>query len=253
MNITGSRDSRRSDGFKRRSLHRQIADELGLSIVSGKHMPGTTLPNENDLTKKFDVSRTALREAVRTLAAKGMVEARPRTGTLVCARTNWNMLDPDILMWLVNVGPIEDVADKLYEMRLIIEPAAASLVAARVNDDAINALRAAYEDMEAAGDVIEDGHEPDLRFHVTILMATQNPFLASFGALIEAALTAAFRISKSFPGAPQEFLPHHRTVLDAIRSGNAAKAHAAMSELINAAQHDFNKGLKYLNSKKSEH
>ena len=238
------------DGLTRRNLHDRIADELGMSIVRGHPLPGSALPNETVLSKKFNVSRTALREAVRALAAKGMVTSRPRTGTRVCARANWNMLDPDILTWLVNAGPIEDVADKLYEMRQIIEPAAASLFAARVTADGVRALETAYEDMETAGDIIEDGHEPDLRFHVTILMASGNPFLASFGSLIEVALTSAFRISKSFPGAPLGFLPHHRTVLEAIRDGDPAAAHAAMSELIRDAHSDFNKGMNYLKHKK---
>ena len=238
-----------NDTLSRRNLHGQIANELGLSIVRGLHKPGSVLPNEENLSKKLNVSRTVLREAVRSLAAKGMVKSRPRTGTRVCERSNWNMLDPDILTWLVNVGPIEDVAGKLYEMRRIIEPAAASLAATHRSKDCIAALETAYRDMKEAGDVIEDGHEPDLRFHVTILLATENPFLASFGALIETGLIAAFRISKSFPGAPQEFLPHHLTVLEAIRAGDSAGAHSAMSQLIRDAQRDFDKGLAYSKSR----
>ncbi len=225
--------------FSRRSLHGQVAHDIGARIVRGELAPGFTLPNEADLGAELNVSRTALREAIKLLAAKGLVESRPKTGTRIRPRASWNMLDPDVLSWLVSDAAFEDYADDLFEMRRVIEPAAAAIAATRGDKAAIAEIENAYQDMVAAGEDIEAGVEPDLRFHKGILVATGNEFIAPLGALIASALATSFRISSTPPGAKLNSLPRHEAVLLAIAAGDAERARKAMELLLSDAMEDF--------------
>jgi DNA-binding FadR family transcriptional regulator len=148
--------------FSRRSLHGQVAHEIGGRIIRGELAPGDTLPNEAELSAEMNVSRTALRKAIKLLAAKGLVESRPKTGTRIRERSAWNMLDPDVPSWLVSDGAFENYADDLFEMRRIIEPAAAAIAAQRAKADAVAGIEEAYNDMVEAGEDVEAGIEPDL-------------------------------------------------------------------------------------------
>ena len=154
------------------------------------------LPNESDLSTQFSVSRTALREAIKVLAAKGLVESRPKTGTRVRPRGEWNMLDPDLLAWQFATQPMEQLAKDLFEIRQIIEPAAAAMAAERADEDQRKAISGAFADMEAAPDG-DASVEPDLRFHQSILAASNNEFLQPLGALIETAMASSFRITNN--------------------------------------------------------
>lgn len=227
--------------FSRRSLHGQVAHEIGARILRGDLKPGDILPSEAGLSVEFDVSRTALREAIKLLAAKGLVESRPKTGTRIRERTSWNMLDPDVLSWLVSGGAFEDFAEELFQMRRAIEPAAAALAAFEAGDDAIAPIVRAYAEMVAAGEDIEAGVGPDLRFHQAILAATGNRFLGPLGALIESALATSFRITSSYPGARINSLPRHEAVLTAIRAGDPDAARAAMERLLDDAMQDYHR------------
>lgn len=237
--MIGSDSSYRT--YSRRSLHGQVAHEIGARIIRGELAPGDTLPNESDLSLELQVSRTALREAIKLLAAKGLVESRPKTGTRIRPRSSWNMLDPDVLSWFLSDAAFEDYADDLFEMRRVIEPSAAAIAAGRADEAAIGAIEKAYEDMVAAGEDIEAGVEPDLRFHQAILAATGNEFLAPLGALIDSALATSFRISSSHPGAKLNSLPRHEDVLKAITAGDAEGARKAMDVLLSDAMDDFHR------------
>jgi DNA-binding FadR family transcriptional regulator len=225
--------------FSRRSLHGQVAHDIGARIIRGDLAPGITLPNEADLSAELNVSRTALREAIKLLAAKGLVESRPKTGTRIRPRASWNMLDPDVLSWLVSDAAFEDYADDLFEMRRVVEPAAAAIAASRGDKAAIAEIEGAYRDMAAAGEDIEAGVEPDLRFHKGILAATGNEFIAPLGALIASALATSFRISSSPPGAKLNSLPRHEAVLNAITAGDPERARNAMTTLLSDAMEDY--------------
>lgn len=229
--------------YSRRSLHGQVAHEIGARIIRGELAPGETLPNEADLSLELKVSRTALREAIKLLAAKGLVESRPKTGTRIRPRTSWNMLDPDVLSWLVSDGAFEDYADDLFEMRRVVEPAAAAIAATRGDKAAIAEIKKAYEGMVVAGENIEAGVDPDLRFHQAILLATGNEFIAPLGALIDSALATSFRISSSRPGAKINSLPRHEAVLKAITRGDGEGARRAMEVLLSDAMDDFHRAV----------
>lgn len=230
----------KSRTYTRRNIHGHVVYELGMRIVRGEWQPETTLPNESTLCEQLEVSRTALREAMKTLAAKGMIEPRPKTGTRIRLRDEWNMLDPDVLAWIYSPGPNLGNANNLFEMRRIFEPAAAGLTALRHDSEMLAKIEQAYDDMVEAGDDLDAGVEPDLRFHQSILKASGNELLAPLGNIIESALVASIKVSSSVPDAHSTFIPLHKKVLDAIRVRDQAGAESAMLELLDRARSDLN-------------
>lgn len=216
----------------------RIAGEFGRRIVSGAIAPESTLPIEPEIQREFAVSRTAVREAMRLLAGKGMTLSRRKTGTHVRPQTDWNMLDPDVLRWHLEPEPSPDFVRDLFEMRLIFEPFAASLAAQRVDDDARARLREAAEGI-AANPRGSDGQvEADLNFHMTVLHATHNSLLLSLGSLIRSALAVTFQIGWRRQTSPEESVAMHRDVCEKICNGLAAEAGEAMRILIDSARKD---------------
>ena len=138
--------------YPRRGLHGEVVHTIGLQIVNGDLQPGDALPPEDDLTSDLSVSRTVLREAVRVLAAKGLVEARPKTGTRVRERGEWNILDPDVLSWRTEASDDHKLYEETTEIRLAIEPLAARLAATRATDEEVAGIMEAYAGMAAGLD-----------------------------------------------------------------------------------------------------
>ena len=167
-------------------LHGSIARKLGVAIVSGRIKPGKTLDNEIDSSERMAVSRTAYREAVRILAAKGLVASRPKRGTQVCPRSVWHLLDPEVLSWVFESHPRQDFVVGLFELRLIIEPAAAALAAERRSAEDLARMRDALQRMERHGLADADGQSADREFHDAILAATRNPALLALSSSIGA-------------------------------------------------------------------
>ncbi|HET6621259.1 MAG TPA: FadR/GntR family transcriptional regulator [Dongiaceae bacterium] len=229
--------------FSQSSIHGRIAHEIGQRILRGDLMPGETLPSENDLGSGFGVSRTVLREAIKVLAAKGLVESRTKIGTRVKARDEWNLLDPDVLSWSLASHDAESYALAVSEMRRVLEPAGAALAAQRATAEQVARIRDAYEAMEAAGPKAEDSVDHDLRFHLSILEATGNPFLVSMGHVIESAVAFNIKLSVEFPKLRVRSLPLHRMVLERIEKGDPRGAQAAMVKLLQEAQMDIERIL----------
>lgn len=219
--------------YSNRSLHGQVVHELGRRIVTGDIHEGAVLPNETELGASFEVSRTALREGIKVLTAKGLLASRTRTGTRVRPRTEWNMLDPDVLAWRMGADIPQQFIHDLVEFRRAIEPLAASLAAERATEAQIAQIERAYFDMEDAGDNVEASEEPDLRFHQLILLASGNELLAPLGAMIETALRTSFRMAT--PTIKLEALPVHKAVLDAIKSRDPSTAWKTMYQLLDHA------------------
>ena len=220
----------------RRGIHGQIVEEVGNRIVRGDWHPGEQLPDEAILGAKLDVSRTVVREAMKVLSEKGMIASRPRVGTRVSPADHWNHLDPDVLKWIFANKPTKKHADDLIELRRMIEPAAAKLAASRISDDEFKALRQAFQEMVDAGDDVEKGIEPDLRYHHIILKASGNQMLVPLGHTIESALAASFRISSSVPSERTVSLARHEAVLNAIAAHDGDLAEETMCRLIDGAQ-----------------
>src|SRR6476620_11614265 len=133
----------------RRGLHGQVVHQVGVSIVRGELEPGELMPDDA-IVAEPSVSRTVVREAIKVLAAKGLVESRPKTGTRVRPRSDWNLIDPDVLAWQLKAGPTREFLEDALELRRMIEPGAARLAAARATDEEIEALEQALAAMREA-------------------------------------------------------------------------------------------------------
>lgn len=214
-----------------RSLHGQVVRELGTRIVGGDLKPGDVLPREDTLAESMQVSRNALREALKVLSAKGLIESRPKTGTRVRPMDAWNQLDADVLSWRCASMPTDDFIEKLVEMRELIEPAAAASAAQRRSTTQLARIDAAYRKMEAAKDTGEWA-VADLAFHNAVLHATGNELMISLFAVIESVLGVFFVLSAQTAGDFKYSLPHHHKVLDAIRKNQPEVARKAMQAMI---------------------
>lgn len=234
-----------------RTLHAQLAREIGLRILEGDFPPGAVLPNEADLGMQLGVSRTALREAVKVLAAKGLVEVRRKTGTRVRARHDWHALDPDVLNWLFSSNGFAVGIHDLLELRLIIEPAGARLAAQRAGAEDLAAIEDALNAMQTSAADSESSVEPDLRFHLAILEATENAFMRPFGALIQEALRASFKLTNRDRPAFEKSLRRHRDVFEAIRARDAEAAEAAMRIVLNRTSDDIERAVPKKSAKKA--
>ncbi|HEV3430605.1 MAG TPA: FCD domain-containing protein [Paraburkholderia sp.] len=208
-----------------------MAFELGSAILRGDHAPGEILPREAELMERFDVSRTVLREALRTLTSKGLVESRPKVGTRVRERTAWNLLDADLLDWYARVAPPLAFALKLQEMREMIEPYAAGLAASAHDAAALARIDEAHAAMEAARNV-DEWVRADLRFHLAVLAACRNELLVPLGALIGRTLEGQLRVNAKRADVFNAALPDHTVVADAIARRDANAARAAMAALL---------------------
>jgi len=212
---------------------------LARRIIAGDYPPGALLPTENRLVAELGVSRTALREAVRTLAAKGFLEARQRVGTRVRPRAEWHRLDPDVLGWMGEIGLDAGFVDGLIEFRLVIEPAAAALAAQRASANDLAAIENAYLGMVRQLPVdLEACARADVAFHLAILKASGNPVFANLGDVIAAALQSAFRLTTSASRSYARTFDAHGEVLEAIRMRDPETARSRMELLIGIAADD---------------
>jgi DNA-binding FadR family transcriptional regulator len=219
-----------------RGVHGQTVETLARRILSGEIPEGATL-DLLALREEFDVSLTALREALKVLSAKGIIDARQKRGTFVTPRSTWNVLDGDVMRWRSS-GPVDlELLENLDEVRTIVEPAAAKLAAERATADDVDALEEALGRMAAAG-VAEDVVEADLDFHRTLLAATHNPFLVQMERVISNGLAMRDKVVHDADPADDP-VPSHRLVLDAIRAGDPAGAEVAMRALVDKASADF--------------
>ncbi|UUL83738.1 FadR/GntR family transcriptional regulator [Sphingomonas qomolangmaensis] len=224
-------------------IHGVIARDLGMSIVTGHYAPGEVLNGEVAASGDLQVSRTAYREALRILAAKGLVESRPKTGTRVSARAKWHLLDPDVLSWIFAVEPDDSLLESLFELRLIVEPQAAGLAAARRTDAHLAQMLAALEGMTEHTLASEAGQLADQHFHAALLDASGNPFLASLASGVGAAVTWTTVFKQRNEPLRRDPLPEHWRVYDAVLAGDADEARRVMAELVDMAFLDTTRAL----------
>lgn len=215
-----------------RTMHAQLVQVLGSHIVSARFLPGEALPPEPILCEQLGISRGALRETMKALAAKGLVEIRPRTGTRVRPREEWNLLDADVLDWCCAVDA-NGLALQLVEVRQLVEPGAAAYAAVRASEAERAELLNAFQAMEQAAARDRDAFTfADLEFHRTVLRLSHNPLLISLSKPIERALRTAFEVSSAAEGAIGHTLPLHSSVALAISKSHAVEAENAMRRLI---------------------
>jgi DNA-binding FadR family transcriptional regulator len=219
-------------------LHGSIARELGIAIVSGRYRPGDLLEGEISSSARFAVSRTAYREAVRILAAKGLVDARPKVGTRINPRSEWHLLDPEVLAWMFESEPDPELLNSLFELRTVVESAAAGIAARRRTAAHLRDLRAALDAMAEHTLATGAGRRADMDFHGTLLRATSNPFIISLTSGVSAAIGASTVLKQRKGSLVRDPMPEHRRVYQAVAAKDARQAERAMSELIVLARRD---------------
>jgi DNA-binding FadR family transcriptional regulator len=212
-----------------------LAQEIGLAIVSGKLKPGHFLDGEVEASSDRKVSRTTYREAIRILGAKGLLTSRPRTGTRVSEIADWNLLDPDVLSWMFSRIPRPELIHGVFELRTVVEPAAASMAATRRKQHHLDRMRQALDEMALHTLEQSEGREADQEFHAALLGATGNPFIVSLTNGVTAAVNALTQFKQRLAKITRDPVPDHLRVYDAIAAKNPEAAKLAMIELIRLA------------------
>lgn len=214
-----------------RNLSYLLAEKLGQQILAGDYQAGSILPGEMELGEQFGVSRTAVREAVKMLAAKGMLLPRPRIGTRVMPQSQWNFLDQDLLTWWMTKENFDQVMQHFLILRTSLEPQACSLAAANANIQQTTRLAELMAEMRALHIQFDREHwiQVDTQFHQLIYEASGNPFLTSFANLFSSVYQSYFR---AITGNEVIKLQHHQAIVDAILSGDSAEALAACQVLL---------------------
>ncbi len=222
-----------------RRLHGAIAHKLGTAIVSGTYAPGDTLSGEVAFAEELEVSRSAYREAIQVLTAKGLVESRPKAGTRVLPRSRWHLLDPDVLAWAFAGEPDIKFVRDLFELRAIVEPAAARLAAQRRDKDDLKIMKETLAAMRRHTLATGIGRAADRDFHAAILQATRNDALIVLAASIGAAVNWTTQYKQRLRALPRNPIPDHAAVYDAIAAGDAEAAATAMRVLVDLALEDI--------------
>ena len=226
-----------------RNVHGTTVDLLGEAIVTGRHPVGSSLPPEPMLCEELGVSRTVIREAVKSLIAKGLLVTGPKLGTRVLPQDQWNWFDPQVVAWQSRAGLSREFLRDLQELRRLVEPAAVRLAAQRATSQDIAEIESAYDGMKAAIEHGGDYVSNDLRFHQGLLRAGHNRMVAQMGKALGALLRTSFEISTSRPDGPASSLPLHRAVIDAVIARSPARAERAILVLIDGANEDIEEVL----------
>ncbi|WP_196260827.1 FadR/GntR family transcriptional regulator [Pelagibacterium limicola] len=232
--IESTTGARRSGIRRLRNFHSQVIWALGTGIVSGTYAEGQLLPGDADLIEQFGVSRTVVREALKTLAAKGLIEAKARVGTRVLPRASWNMFDSDVLIWHLEGGPAPEFVVSLGEVRMAVEPEAAALAAVRRTQEQADMLHHWVTMMAHPGQSADEFAFHDLEFHRVVAEASGNPFMVSLSAVVDVALTATFTLSSPVEGgeALEQAVRFHRGIAESIAEREPESARVYMRRAI---------------------
>lgn len=230
-----------TDLYPGRGLHGRLVEVIGRRILAGELAQGAVLPREAQLMGEFGASRTSVREAVKVLAAKGLLETRQRLGTRVRPSAAWNLLDPDVLAWQAATEPPSAWTCHLVELRRLVEPAAARMAAVRRSEAELAGIASAVAGMTAS---IADPlayYRADLAFHRALFAASGNPFIDRLGAVVAAVLEASFRVQQRALIPMSEGLVLHEAVLAAVEARDADDAERAMLAIIEAARRELDR------------
>ncbi|MEO7547610.1 MAG: FadR/GntR family transcriptional regulator [Ramlibacter sp.] len=226
-----------------KNVHGNTVDHLGEAIVAGRYAAGASIPPEPLLGEELGVSRTVVREAVKSLIAKGLVTSGPKVGTRVLASEHWNWFDPDVVNWQSKAGLTPDFLRDLQELRRVMEPAAVRMAAERATLEDIAGIEAAFDGMHKAVHEGGDYVTYDLRFHQGLLRACHNRMIVQMSKALGALLRTSFEISTTRKDGPRNSLPLHRAVLDAVIARQPARAEKAILVLIDGAREDIEQVL----------
>ncbi len=222
-----------------KNVHGNTVDHLGEAIVAGRYAAGASIPPEPLLGEELGVSRTVVREAVKSLVAKGLLTTGPKVGTRVLASDHWNWFDPDVVIWQSKAGLTREFLRDLQDLRRVVEPAAVRMAAERATAQDIAEIELAYEGMRSAVEEGGDYVAYDLRFHQGLLRACHNRMIVQMSKALSALLRTSFEISTTRKDGPRNSLPMHRAVVDAVVARQPAKAERAILVLIDSAREDI--------------
>ena len=223
--------------------HRRAVDAIAGWIVGGERPPESPLPTEPEICARLSLSRTTVREAIKTLSAKGLLTTGPRVGARVLAPEHWNLFDSDVIGWRLQAGVDRTFVRDAIELRLAIEPGAAAMAATRADDADIAALDVALARMQAGIEQrpadLDEWLAGDFAFHKTVLAATHNQFFRGLLPLVEAVLRVSFRFSVTSADVAKGSLPMHRDVRNAIQDRDGGRAEARLRDIIEGASRDI--------------
>jgi DNA-binding FadR family transcriptional regulator len=222
-----------------KNVHGNTVDYLGEAIVAGRFGSGGSLPAEPLLCEELGVSRTVVRESIKSLVAKGLIQTGPKVGTRVLPDEQWNWFDPDVIAWQSKSGLTPSFVRDLQELRRVVEPAAVKLAAERATEADIADIEDAFTGMKRAVEGGGDYVKYDLRFHQGLLRASHNRMLVQMSKALSALLRTSFEISTIKKDGPRLSLPLHRAVIDAVIAHNGARAERACLVLIDGAHEDI--------------
>lgn len=208
-----------------RNLTQQVVHELGKSILQGRYQAGDSLPSEADLCTMFSISRTATREAVKMLTAKGLISSRPRQGIKVVDSKHWNLFDVDVLNWILLGKPDLYMLRNFQELRLGIESQAAFLAAQYAQADDLAVIESALVRMKDATNGQDDTHEADIDFHLSVLSASKNPFFIQLSNFIVTALKVNLRFTNRMIAVTLEEYQAHLDIFESIKNKQPQAAH----------------------------
>jgi DNA-binding FadR family transcriptional regulator len=235
-----TRETTSGSSFKHRersfgSLTQQVVQELGIAIVTGKFSGEKPFPTESEICAQFGASRSIVREAIKVLNAKGLLSARPRRGTHVRPEKEWNLLDPDVLYWMLKRRFSLDLLKDFTRARLAIEPAAAAEAARTASAEQQRKMQAMLARMELAAQGSLDPLETDVDFHLSILEASNNPFFYNMSPMIETALNFSIRFTNKKLNWRVGDIGEHAAILNAILARDPEQAAAETRGLLERA------------------
>ncbi len=232
---------------RRERLHTRITEVLARRVIeSEQNAKPVVFPKEADLCRQLGVSRTILRESMKVLVDKGMVQMKPRAGTRATPRSEWRLLDPDILAWQAEVYPDVRFLRDLCEVRLAIEPTAAGFAAVRATpgeiDDIEHSLCEREEKAEAASQ--QEIIDLDLGFHIAVVAASHNPLLLQLSSIIRKPFRIALAVTSRFPSTLELGIQSHRALLAALRKHDPMAARRAAEEVVGFAMLAVEKAIR---------
>ena len=221
------------------TMSAQVARVLGMRIVGGEYRPGELLPVEAELCAALGVSRTTIREGVKMLASKRLIEISPKTGTRVLPFADWNLLDRDVLAWRLLAQFDTKIVQDIFEMRLCFEPRASALVAQHGTEDALRAIERRYQDVSDTlrpGGNLRVAAQADLEFHMTIINMSQNGMFITIGGAVKAALRVSSEMLHRLPDHPMRELSLYDEVRRSIVARDVDAASQSMTALLQASR-----------------
>lgn len=226
-----------------KGIHQSVVDTIVRRILTNEYPQGEIIPGLEALAEELGTSRTTVREAMRVLSAKGFVDSRRRAGTRVNPRSEWNLLDRDVLGWLLDGTIARDIGESLLVLRRIIEPEAAALAAKAASARQLAAIEEAYHRMrDNLPDDIDACCSADVDFHTALLGASGNIFLEQLAHTIRTALLVTFERSTRLAESHVEALSLHEAIVEHVRRRDAAAARQTMTELLRKTEKDLQIG-----------